>query len=387
MYKIFTFFVASTALIASAQVTLNFSNYSSWQPQIDSLAICDVPYPAIAVGSNAYWDFTNASYTNANLFISRHAYTLSSNSDVSFGDSIWYKINNNLSYEAFSYAGVTNSGIMYYGEQVPHKLIPIGTITGNQNDSLVFLNQQIDYSSPLVKLKFPATMGSTWQSQYHFTTNFTLTATAYGINNVPCERKTNITKTDTVIGWGKIEVKNRSGVNSSMMDALMVKSSQFIQDSFFMGGSPAPALMLTAFGLSQGQISLKHEYSFYTPGEVTPVLTSVYTDSTFGRIEHIDVLSKNWISTQIGEVNFSNMNIYPNPIVNKSIFVSMENNAAGQIDYSVLTVSGQIISKGSLILQNGKSAIEIDKSITPGIYYLQLSRLGKAVKTYPVEVK
>jgi len=165
----------------------------------------------------------------------------------------------------------------------------IGTVTGGAQDSCTFPVQFHEFDSTNILMKFPATENSAWNANYTDKVDFNLTVVAYGINNVPCKRVSHVTKADTVIAWGSIVIPAGSG-SSIPYEVLLVKRQTASADSFYMNGTPASPILLGAFGLTQGQITISNRYYFWRPGSVYPALfinfgsdnfttpTSVYFD-------------------------------------------------------------------------------------------------------------
>lgn len=376
---------------AFAQITMTKSDFASWTPTVDSLAKLDdsQPYPSIPEATNSTWDFSNAVYKTTKYTHQRFSYTSPIDSNISFGDSTRYQLNPNLYYEAVMLAGIIDFGVYYYGEHIGHRSIPIGSFTGGANDSLVFLEQDIEYSNPFKSIVFPATMGSNWESEYNFSTNFTLSIAAYSLNNVPCQRKSKVVKTDSVVGWGQMLVKNRAGQHSPAIDVLMVKSYYSISDSFFMNGTPAPTALLTAFGISQGMITNRYEYLFYQEGEIAPIVFTEYGDNSFStnNVVEMNVNVNHWIPTTIKDITLMGCSLFPNPIQNHTINIATKNPIQNSIQWNLVNMFGQSFGKGVISLSNQKASIGIHPSVPSGMYYLQLSNPSQTSSSLPLIIK
>ncbi len=372
---------------SNAQIVLEKQDFNSWAPTSNELTKLDTaqPYPLINLGSNSSWDFSSVNYLTESLNIYRSPASDTSFPNATFKDSIKYTNNANMSYKSAIFGEVAASGVKYYGEIVAHTLIPIGTITGGANDSIVFPSQQIIYSNPLFNIQFPATMNSAWESQYNFSTIFTLTVGAYGLNNTPCARKAYVTQKDSVVAWGSAKIKNGSGVISPLIDVLLIKSHVKVVDSYFMNGAPAPDALLSAFGLTQGQIYEKFEYKLQSQGEVTPILTASFSDSTYSNnaVNYYEVFTGVVNTTGISELQTMNFHLFPNPVEGDLINIQMENVELGTMYYNIVNIEGRIIDKGRIFSPDKKIQIKLNNTMNVGYYYLQINPTNQTGLTLP----
>lgn len=391
MKAIFTFLALAFASSAFAQITLDQGSYSNWTSVTDTVMRLDTSatYPNITSGQSTTWDMTSVTYDqNTHYFMFRKPVTSTAFPVATFYDSTRYVINPSLFYRSNVMGAITPNGFQYFGEHIPRQAIPIGSISGNSADSLVFIEQDIPYSSTRNAIHFPATMGSNWASDFGFTTNFNLTVLMYGINNAPCQRKTHLVENDTVIGYGTMQVKSETGQHSSPISVLMVKNNTIVIDSFFMNGAPASPLLLGAFGLTQGKRTTNYYYNFYREGEVTPLFFASYKDSTFSNnnadfmYAHIGNLQ---LLTGMGnKINKVPVSVYPNPIQGDIVTISVSDKTSDVLDYSITNLEGKTISTGTLLVNDGKATIETRSLNSAGIYYLQIRRAHELIATLPL---
>jgi hypothetical protein len=118
--------------------------------------------------------------------------------------------NGPMKYETNLMFAVEASGINTYGERLKRQAFSLLAQTGNSGDSLIIEAQDVTYSAPQVQIKYPATMGSKWNSTSLSTTNLRLTFLPI-INNQPAERKSITTTTSEVVGWGSMRIKRLDG--------------------------------------------------------------------------------------------------------------------------------------------------------------------------------
>lgn len=382
MKKLFTLFAIGTCFAAQAQITLNQSSFAGWIP--DDQSIRDNQPTTAAIGANTTWDYASLGSTGT----TQYGYYPAADQDfttATFGSDIQYKFSA-LGYVSYAYGAVTANGIQRFGEKLQRQAIPIGTLTGNANDSLVFLQQTVVYTSPRNLLSLPATMNSTGSSNYSFSTAFELTATPFGLNDAPCVRRTYVKINDTVKGWGKMRVLDMVDDTSGYMNVLAVQSHVENTDSFFLNGNPAPPSMLAAFGLTQGMITKAYRIRWFRAGEVESLMLATYTDGTYttqsANESHMDRLAT---PTKVSElVAVSNMVLYPNPVVNGTINLSMDNVLPGvPCTYELYNVAGQKMATNTMYVNGGNASIKVDGTAT-GIHYLRVYQQGQLLATAQV---
>ena len=93
------------------------------------------------------------------------------------------------------------------------------------------------------------------------TSNYTVTAAAFGLNNTPAQTKVTTTVTQEIVGSGTARFKNIAAVR-----VLVVKNSWSNKTNYFLGGAPAPAALLTNLGVTDGAITTGATYRFVGEG-------------------------------------------------------------------------------------------------------------------------
>jgi hypothetical protein len=157
-------------------------------------------------------------------------------------------------------------GIYEAGIKVPAQTYPLTKFTGKATDHLDIPEQQYILDEPKKLIEFPMEEGSSWSSQSRRTTHFTLTIAAYGLKNVPAQHVWTVYREEKIVGHGKIRVYHEDGP-SDYYEVLKSEITEYAIDSFYLGGKPAPAALLKAFGATQGQkISIDNKVNFYRKG-------------------------------------------------------------------------------------------------------------------------
>jgi len=393
MKKFFTLLCTACAFSAHAQITLNQQSYASSYVGLDTLKRTNttgVTYPNLAPAANGTWDLTGLTYTSADFVQIK-----TSISDPAFPgaqqyDSVHYSVTTGVGYDVNWVSSIGAGSYSYLGERIFRQAIPIGSISFDPNDSLVFTPQNIIYSSPRTEIAFPVTMGSKWSTNYGYVTDFELTVNIYGFLQTPCQRKTYVTITDTVVGWGKIKVKDYNGTASGNMDVLMLRRMEVTTDSFFISGAPADAQLLSAFGISQGMQTTVYEDRFLRAQEIIPVVTVRYNDNSFAQnqISYVEVhTSRLQDPTSVASLSkYGKLTLYPNPLTGRQLTVSLEDKNVQSLGYDVMNIHGQVITRGNLNLNGGKGYISIDGATAAGIYYVRLYEDNRLLTTLPLSI-
>ncbi|HRO41531.1 MAG TPA: T9SS type A sorting domain-containing protein [Flavipsychrobacter sp.] len=393
MKRIFTTLFSLSVLSASAQITLNQQSFSATYVGIDSmkLLMAGQTYPTIAPTTNGNWDFSSLNYTNAFSTITRSAFSNSAFPGGTQATHMYYAFSGSLGYDFGMVDGISAANYSLQGERILRQAIPLGSLTGGTTDSLLFPEQNVIYSSPRKVLSFPATNGSTWGGSYNFTTDLNLTVVLYGLNSAPGQRKTYLSYRDTVIGWGKVKVKDFSGNASGSMNVLMVKHMEKQVDSFFLNGAPAPPQLLSAFSLTQGLATEVNEVSFYRAGEITPLVRVSYFDTTFtqAQISEIEVHTNRLANpASISDVTkYGKIALYPNPLTGNQLTISLDDKAVRTLQYDVMNINGQIIAKGNVSMNSGKGYVGMNEAKSTGIYYVRLYSDGQLLTTLPLSIQ
>lgn len=393
MKSILTLSLLALAASASAQITLNQASYGSWMPQTATAYRLDpnMTYPTLTSSTNASWDLSNVTYDTTNI----RSYYEGPFSDpafpnATFYDTITYPVGAALSYGVQEAGLLGANGFQFIGQKIPRQSFSLAPATGGANDSMTFPAQNITYSSPRTAIAFPATMGSSWNSNYSFTTNFNLTVAAYNLNNTPCQRKTMVSYTNNVIGWGTLRVKDSNGVATAPMNVLMVKTVMHQVDSFFLAGSPAPPQLLTPFGLSQGFKTDRYFYDFLRAGERMPLFSALYRDSTFSplNVERMDVHVERLTPLGIASLDMQNgVKAYPNPVKGQTVNLEIEGHNGNLLSYTLMNMAGQVVGQGTLTPTAGAAQLKAEALATPGIYYLQLTKGSNPIAVLPLSVE
>lgn len=358
---------------------------------ITSLTAANPPAPTI--GANQTWDYS--AYTTTNVFTNDYQ----AETDTFFtnaGIDVYYDafkvmsptlgLGYNTSFEFdFNANGIEDKGLYVYG--ISNTL---GSITGNNNDSLKIPTQKSLLSQPRKFMEFPVTANSAWASDSRRAVNFTITASVFGLNNAPAQHVYHYLRKDSVIGWGKLSVHTAGG-SSIPYDVLQIQSENYALDSFYLAGAPAPAQLLNAFSVSQGQkTQIAYMRNFHRKGYFNYLVRFSYgEDNTYTNVAssfyHTDNLTTVGIED---EVAYSTL-IFPNPANGNEIFFQMLGKNVLASQYSITDIQGKRIYEGnSEEMGAGNLKLYLPENIENGLYFIQIKDAdNQTLTTEKIEIR
>ena len=375
---IFLLVGASLTISSQAQITLNQSGYPASLIGTDTLkqTLSVTTYPDLSPAANASWDLTSMLY-GSSLF---YSYRVPSAS-AQFADSTTYNFGG-FGYDANIRKSMTATGFVRYGQDIRRTGYSLAAVTSGPTDSIVIDNQSFTYSVPDTIIKFPATYHTNWKTNFIYDFHFHISVALFFLSNAPGYVRTYETTIDTVTGWGKMKVKDINGLPTGYMDVLQVKSYTYLTDSFYVNGSPANVLLLTAMGLTQGQKDTIVEQYYYRAGEVTP-LAYVQYDTTFVNIKSITTHATRLAPNGIANVsNSEGIKIYPNPVKAHQLHVITET-ASNNMTCDVIDINGKIIAEGTLT--GNDNMVRLPENVS-GICFIRIRRNGQVIFSTSVQV-
>lgn len=366
-----------SASLVQAQITITQASFASWSPGNDTFRT--ISAFDVTPSDDGTWDLGGATYGSGESFTRMPVSGNSTFPDATYSKTGAYSFNELLSYQSTEMNAITPAGIQNYGHTVERQPISLASLTGGANDSLIFDEQEVVLSSPQNFLAFPATAGSTFGSDYNWDLQFELSVAAFALENAPCVKSAHSVYTNTVVGWGKMRVENLAGELSDYMDVLAVKVALTQQDSFFMFGAPAPESLVSAFGLTQGQLFTQYSIEYYRAGEVTPLLTVYYTDDTYSTVSSAYVHAAHLpVASGINDINaLSALNIFPNPANNGACTIRHSFAPGKTYSFALIDAFGRKVQDGICKPENDQAALQINQA--DGTYYLQLKENDRVI--------
>lgn len=370
---------------AFAQITLTQSGYPSSFTSADSVKTTNgnTGIPSLIPATNAMWDFSGTTYTGSNYLTQFTAVP----SPETFGTPLTMG-SGVMSYQTTNFNKISSTGFTVDADSISYQYISLTPLTAGAYDSFILSNQTNYYSSPDAVIKFPASMDSSWSSNYSYADNFFLTVGSLSLSHAPGQFKYTFTETDTVVGWGKMKVKNIDGSISGHMDVLQVKRVVNKVDSFFLGGSPASSVLLTFLGVTQGQAHNSFQYRFYRAGEVTPLAEALYPTSSFVIPDSAYIHTQRLAtatSVSLFKIN-DDIKVYPNPVSENTISIDLPFAANAKWSYELINISGKNVASGLLPLTTNQThtAIIFPNALAVGTFYLCLKSNGQLVSVKQV---
>jgi autotransporter-associated beta strand protein len=113
----------------------------------------------------------------------------------------------------------------------------------------------------------------------------------------------------------------------------------------------------------------------------------LFTDKEAGssdiyyRVKVVDTEGQEYFSRQVlveGSGQVPGIRVYPNPVVNKTIQIHFSNQAKGRYNYTLSNNLGQVVYKGSLVIENLEAVklLVINQPLVPGNYQLTLRHVN-----------
>jgi hypothetical protein len=213
---------------------------------------------------------------------------------------------NRINYQQLSAGGFSN-----LGQFVPTQRFSLQQVTGSITDSLIVPAQSNPASYQL--LSFPFTTGSHLRQSYRVGVTGLLKVPLLGLNNTPMRLIQRIVRVDSVAGWGTVRLPATNGGTASL-PALLVRRKYVQTDSIYLGGQPAPALLLGAFNLQQGQQTVTYSDWFYRENSGQTLLELYYPDATYQSPNEIYYSTESSIiSATRSALALIGISTYPNP--------------------------------------------------------------------------
>ncbi len=371
-------FSALTSAIGQTPITLTQANYPVFTDFVQRQP-ASIANPTII--PNNSWDYstangtasTNPYYAETDPFFTSVGIDSWTNGFVNMTPSLGYNVawefDNNVN-------GVDEAGIYVYAQAYD-----LAGLTGSINDSIFYPLQAYIFSSPRRILKFPCTFNDNWSSVSRREVNFVMNVPAFGLNYAPAKHIFTVTKQDTIKTWGKMRLYTATGP-SIYYDVIMNKIKQTTVDSFYLGGSPAPAALLSGFGVSQGQTTVSNRYIFYRENYSTPMAvfnygTNNYTTPISVFLEAANLQTQ---GTGVEEAQLTHAALFfPNPTNSGLINVQFVGLNVPQVNYAVMDMQGKVVQTGSTNMSEGSISIALNAGLANGMYHVQINDNTKGI--------
>jgi len=234
--------------------------------------------------------------------------------------------------------------------------------TNGYQDSLYILKTDNVYPSPSRVFDFPMIYGINWKTTYIDKIDFKISLVVPYLNKAPGMKKTFVSRTDSVIGWGDMIIPAPPGPGARAAVLMIKRVTKYI-DSFYINGKPAGSDVLNTIGSVQGNIRIVNAYYFYRKNSHQPYLSMNFGSGEF--VTPLSIIYEGGLTSDIDYEASENINIYPNPTSDRLSITHSKNMTAAISD-----IAGKIILIKKLYSDNETILLE---NIPNGNYILQLS--------------
>lgn len=266
------------AQAAQAQITIERSDYKLDFGSPELRAVIpnfdgDIPDS----GENMVWDYSEFDLPNSNFSFGLNPVQGSSSM---FPEANWVQTETSQStlfpdvtVDLTFFRTLDDEGARVYGRQVGTYDEPLVAVTGVPTDKIEYLEEITTYEDPLLIAEFPMNFGDlTGPRHLEFVINNLVTATPFGLFQVPAQVISSSTYNYSTSGWGTLKVKEPVSGLPVDLEVLLQVEQRFAQANYFLGGQPAPPIFLGVLGLTDGSIEVTTRYEFWTKGIKGPAM-------------------------------------------------------------------------------------------------------------------
>lgn len=359
-----------------AQITINQGNFPRQKSFIDT--VVDASFSSLTVpthGSGQVWDFSGVSVAATNNYTYMDA-----SSSTNFTGA-WTYANRDLDFQTLligsdEYESLDANGWYMLGRTIQEVTYSISTVSGGPNDSLKFVGGNYLYPGSYDQVRFPLAYQDQWVCNYRQDVDFELTVAAYALNQEPGKNSRYFTQDRKVVGEGTLVIKDKNGNPSNPFNALLIRVVRNVIDSTFLSGAPAPAALMTAFGLTQGATEADSFYVFYAPGFGAPVMSmGIGAGNQIVYLAYRPGAAILGGPTQIeNQMEFdSDFLLMPNPVNRGSVVGWKTRNPELNGSIHLYNSAGQlVIQKEFKTDYSGSGNIQLPEAISPGIYFVKM---------------
>lgn len=352
-----------------AQVTIDESSFTRAATSNDTVSSSTQSGVALPTeGSAQTWDYSTLIEQSSGV-----KYYYDASTDTNYSNDLSY-YNNVLTFQGLQIPGsvsesTDSAGWYEVGRTVDGSGYSIDPITSGSGDSIFFPKTNYPYYGRIDFVNFPATYQSQWTQTRGERIDFELTVGAASMTHTPGYRLRSRTDVRTVVGYGTLVMPTQDGSASAPMDVLLLKVTRTFLDSFYVNNSPAPAGLLTTFGLTQASTFADSFYVFYRPGFANALIGINYSGTTVTSVSwHTGGAEK---TTGIfNDATPSVANCYPNPVgAEQLINISFDAPVSTNTNIELVDLLGKSIKMEDINFRNGTSVqFKLPENIAAGVY-------------------
>ncbi len=394
--KIFTLFLIFAAFSANAQITFNKANMNLSATATERLRAASLDAVNVPKrGTNMKWDYSFISDLRNSQSIDSFTYMVPVDTifnatryyikTIVFGS---YDFKSNIYFKndlyGYGYVGYSVDNRQSYNIMLP---------TGGKTDSLIVPVQDSIYSAidsirPFI-MKYPVNYNSNWAFSGNLSEHFLLDVPSLGSStyvNLYGTYNVNRTVTDSVIGWGTLQVPYHYTTSVRVVptraySVLLVKEDARNITSYAVNGLPPSAFsaLLTGLSIKQNDTANTSTYIFYRAGYVNPLMAYEVDPSLGYDPDNTDTnLTTTGIETENAIINFE---AYPNPVSQSNINFVFNKSDNTEWVMTITNEMGQVV-KSILVNQPAgpvQMEINVPAKAANGIYFYNMADGGGSV--------
>lgn len=366
-------FLCVCIVTTSAQVTITQADF----PRPAGFA--DVQIEAIingvvlpTEGANQTWDYSTLITNSVNV-----TDYFDATSSTTFAGALNYN-SDALTFQgmvipSYNYRGIDATGWYDVGRTNTDITYPLTAVTLSSADSLRFVGGDYPYEGRVNYLEFPVTYPNQWTSTFKENVPFELSVAAFGLNKTPGVRVNKTTHVREVVGFGTLVTPLNDTSSTAPMDVLLIKVVATRADSFFLGGAPAPAALITAFQVVQGGTTTSTYYLFYKPGFGYPIM-NIGVSST-GQPESVSYRRGAAGAVSIKNVALTPVRAFPNPITSGGMLTLQAESTSDFEIIQFMDMNGRIIeTKAITANSDNQIQVQIPSNLSNGLYFYTIQK-------------
>jgi len=254
------------------------------------------------------------------------------------------------------YDGFDALGFTQLGAGLAAQSFPLTAMTGGPNDVLTIPAQNNAINSLRVPLPLTSTTRVSRFNRGIYNTQ--LTVQSLGLSQAPFRDVQRVTSVDSVAGWGTLRVPVAGTTTGSAATPVLLVQRRFVvQDSFYLNNQPAPAMLLSALGVTQGSVSRSYIQFFYRQNASQYMLALFYPNAGFVTPANATYSAETNLAlaaTAPREVAAGGLTAWPNPVARgQASQFSLANAAPGQpLHLTLRDATGRVVSRA--VVPNGQ---------------------------------
>lgn len=358
---------------AQTPLTLDQGNFPNNQTTQVIHVATTAPNPPLTAGANQTLDYSGIG--NAGPITLEYGHTSPDFPTADYGYSNLWWVGTGFDYDVFEMQQVSASGYMQIGRDIPEQVNSLTGLTGGLDDYDSIPAQTNQFTStPFTLLPFPVSAGDSWSSVWDQKLDLYLFVPLFSLNGAHTEIFTEVSATNSIIGWGTLQVPNAAGNGGTPpVDVLIEERIVTAVDSFYLDGQLADPFLLFVFGVDQGQSTTFKEYNVWRADYSVPLLTVRYS------VVSPNLPSEVWYHPALvagrEELSLNQAILFPNPMVagNNQLNLLLEGNVPNQLQFELRDLSGKLLERQT-VQPHGNPLVSLELGSAPasGMYLVNL---------------